>query len=85
MGEHLGLRDELSDFLACVKWCHFYMDDPPVGPPRRLQNLIMLLQDLPETCEVQVLQRHGGGGGRGRERTNERIEPVKTINNYQQL
>lgn len=33
------------------------MSNPPVGPPRCLQNLVMLLQDLPETCEVQVLQR----------------------------
>lgn len=64
---HLGLRDELCDFLACVKWSHFNMGHPPVSPPRRLQNLIMLLQDLPETCEVQVLQRQRETQ-RGRER-----------------
>lgn len=33
------------------------MGHPPVSPPRRLQDFVMFLQDLPETCEVQVLQR----------------------------
>lgn len=36
------------------------MGHPPVSPPRRLQNLVMLLQDLPETCEIQILWRHRG-------------------------
>lgn len=74
---HLGLRDELCDFLACVKRSHFNVGHPPVSPPRRLQNLVMLLQDLPETCEVQVLQ---GQRGKERERAfHERgIRPVKT-------
>lgn len=57
---YLRFRDELRDFLACVKWSHFNMGHPPVSPPRRLQNLVMLLQDLPETCEIQILWRHRG-------------------------
>lgn len=55
---YLSLRDKLCDFLACVKWSHFNMGHSPISPPRCLQNLIMLLQDLPETSEVQVLQRY---------------------------
>lgn len=55
---YLSLRDELCDFLARVKWSHFNVGHPPVGPPWCLQNLIMLFKDLPETCEVQILQRH---------------------------
>jgi len=69
--EHLGLRDEQRDLLAGVERSHLNMLHPPVGPPRRLQDLIMLLQDLPETREVQVLQR-GGEGETERERERER-------------
>lgn len=54
---YLGLRYELCDLFAGIKWSHFNVDDSPIGPPRCLQNLIMLLQNLPETREVQVLQR----------------------------
>lgn len=56
------LRDEWCYFLACVKWSHFDMGHPPVGPSGRLQNLVMLLQDLPEACDVQVLQTQRGRG-----------------------
>ena len=55
---YLGLRDELGDLLAGVEGGHLHVRDPPVGPPRRVQDLVMLLQDLPETCEVQVLHTH---------------------------
>lgn len=52
---HLSLRDELSDLLACIKWSHFNMSHPPICPLGSFQNLIMLLENLPESCEVQVL------------------------------
>lgn len=52
---YLGLRNELSDLLAGVEGRHLDVSDPPVGSSRRLKDLIMLLQNLPETGEVQVL------------------------------
>lgn len=55
LSSYLGLRNELGDLLAGVERRHFDVRDPPVGPSRRLEDLIMFLQDLPETGEVQVL------------------------------
>lgn len=55
--QYLSLRDELGDLLAGVEGGHLHVGHAPVGPPRRLQDLIMLLQDLTETCEVQILGR----------------------------
>lgn len=52
---YLGLRDELGDLLARVKRSYFNVGHPPVGSPRRLQDLIVFLQDLPEARKVQVL------------------------------
>ena len=53
--EHLRLGDELGDLLAGVEGCHLHVCHAPVCPAGRLQDLIMLLQDLTETGEVQVL------------------------------
>lgn len=64
---HLCLRDDLCDLLAGVERGHFNVSHPPVSSPRCLQNLIMFLQDLPETGEVQVLQ-----GAKERETEGER-------------
>lgn len=52
---YLCLRNELRDLLAGVEGRHLDVSNPPVGPARRLEDLIMLLQNLPETGEVQVL------------------------------
>lgn len=52
---YLCLRNELSDLLAGVEGRHLDVSDPPVCPSHRLEDLVMLLQNLPETGEVQVL------------------------------
>lgn len=65
---HLCLRNELCDLLAGVEGRHLDVSDPPIGPSRRLEDLIMLLQDLPETGEVQVLQQRGPRFYKGRRR-----------------
>lgn len=39
------------------------MGHPPIGAFRGFQNLVMLLEDLPETCEVQVLGGYEGSDG----------------------
>ena len=53
---YLRLGDELGDLLAGVERGHLHVGHPPVGPPRGVQDLVMLLQDLAETSEVQVLR-----------------------------
>ena len=55
--QYLSLRDELGNLLAGVEGGHLHVGHAPLGSPRRLQDLIMLLQDLTETCEVQILGR----------------------------
>lgn len=52
---HLSLRDELRDLLASVEGRHFHVSHTPVGPAGRIQNLVMFLQDLTETGEIQIL------------------------------
>lgn len=52
---YLSLRYELCDLFAGIKWSHFNMGNSPVSPPWCFQNLIMLFQNLPKTCEIQVL------------------------------
>lgn len=55
LSEYLCLRNELRDLLAGVERCHLHMGHTPVSPTRGVQNLVMFLQDLTETSEVQVL------------------------------
>lgn len=57
---YLSLRYELCDLFAGIKWSNFNMGNSPVSPPWCFQNLIMLLQNLPETCEIQVLNKGKG-------------------------
>ena len=52
---YLGLRDELGDLLAGVEGGHLHVGHAPVRPTGRVQDLVMLLQDLTEPGEVQVL------------------------------
>lgn len=54
---HLRLIDELCDLLAGVERCHLHVKHTPVGPAGGIQDLVMLLQDLTETGEVQVLSK----------------------------
>lgn len=54
-GRHLRLSNELCDLLAGVERCHLHMSHTPVRPARSIQDLVMFLQDLTETSEVQVL------------------------------
>lgn len=54
-GRHLCLSDELCDLLAGIERCHLHMSHAPVCPARSIQDLVMFLQDLTETGEVQVL------------------------------
>lgn len=56
---HLCLRDELRDLLAGVERRHLHVSHTPVGPAWRIQDLVMFLQDLAETGEVQVLRTEG--------------------------
>lgn len=53
---YLGLRDELCDLLAGVERGHFHVGHTPVGSTLCVQNLVMFLQDLPESGEVQILE-----------------------------
>lgn len=69
---HLCLRDKLVDLLAGVEGSHLHLGHPPLRPPRRLQVLVMLLQDLAESSEVQVLQ--------ARERTCWLLNPSQLLN-----
>lgn len=55
---YFRLRDELRDLLAGVKRSHLNVSHPPVRPPWRFQDLVMLLQYFPKTCKVQVLEGH---------------------------
>lgn len=53
--KHLCLRDELRDLLAGIERCHLHVGHTPVSTTRGVQDLVMFLQDLTETSEVQVL------------------------------
>ena len=55
MYQYLSLRDELGDLFSGVEWCNLHVGHAPVRPPRRLKDLIMLLQNLAEPGEVQIL------------------------------
>ena len=52
---YLSLRNELGDLLTGVEGGHLHVGHAPVSPTGSLQDLIMLLQDLTEACEVQIL------------------------------
>ena len=56
MSRHLRLTDELRDLLAGVERCHLHMRHTPVRSTRGIQDLVMFLQDLTKTSEVQVLE-----------------------------
>lgn len=52
---YLSLRNELVDFLACIKWGHFYMSHSPICPTRCFQNLVMFFKDFSKPCKIQIL------------------------------
>lgn len=54
---YLSFRDELVNFLACIKWGHFYMSHSPICSSRRFQDLVMLFKDFSKSCEIQILQK----------------------------
>ena len=52
---YLSFRDELVDFLACIKWGHFYMSYSPICSTRCFQDLVMLFKDFSKPCKIQIL------------------------------
>lgn len=52
---YLSLRDELCDLLTGVEWSHLHVSHTPISSTLCVQNLIMFLQNLTESSEVQIL------------------------------